>query len=480
MAGIGFELKKIYKKDGISRTLTGALYSSIVTIGPTLIVIVTILLLYLFLGMSNVSVTQREVLSSTILYVFIFSVILTAPFNSVFSRYLADKFYVEEFEDILPSYYTGILCTGGLSLLAAVPMMASLYFRGGVDLPFILAAYVMWVSAVLIFFSVTYLHATKDYKIIAIFFLIGMLLAGLLGWILYHFGVCDEIHSILYGLAFGFFCIAFSEFSYIRRYFKGNGQNYTECLTYLRRHFPIFATNLFYMIGLYVHNFVFWTTDMHLHVANTYYSHQAYDMASCLAMFTNISTIVIFTVIAETRFHDTYQRYMESVIGGTYKQIQKNKKIMFRTLSQQMSQVFGVQLAITAVLFLLILIFGVQMGFSGMILKIYPVLAAAYLGIFMMYCNIVYLYYFDDTIGSMLTGLIFLAATFLGTLVSKELAVEFFGLGAFFGMICGWTFSFFRIRWVERSFEGYVFCRYKIIETMKSSAKGKIVYRKGE
>ncbi|MFQ9873365.1 MAG: exopolysaccharide Pel transporter PelG, partial [Oscillospiraceae bacterium] len=115
MAGIGFELKKIYKKDGISRTLTGALYSSIVTVGPTLIVVVTILLLYLFLGMSNVSVTQREVLSSTILYVFIFSVILTAPFNSVFSRYLADKFYVEEFEDILPSYYTGILCTGGLS-----------------------------------------------------------------------------------------------------------------------------------------------------------------------------------------------------------------------------------------------------------------------------------------------------------------------------------------------------------------------------
>ena len=54
------------------------------------------------------------------------------------------------------------------------------------------------------------------------------------------------------------------------------------------------------MLGLYVHNFIFWTTDMRLYVANTFYTHQVYDMATCLAMFTNISTMVIFTVMAET------------------------------------------------------------------------------------------------------------------------------------------------------------------------------------
>ena len=162
MAGIGFELKKIYRKEGIARAVAGGIYSSVVTIGPTVVVIVTLLFLYLALNMMKVSFMTRELLSSTILYVFIFSIILTAPFNAVFSRYLADKFYMDEYANILPSFYTGILILGILGTGISIPVMLSLYFRGGIDLPFILAAYVFWMSSVLLFFSVTYLHATKD------------------------------------------------------------------------------------------------------------------------------------------------------------------------------------------------------------------------------------------------------------------------------------------------------------------------------
>ena len=45
MAGIGFELKKIYRKESISRGMLGVVYSSLVTIGPMMLVIVAILLL---------------------------------------------------------------------------------------------------------------------------------------------------------------------------------------------------------------------------------------------------------------------------------------------------------------------------------------------------------------------------------------------------------------------------------------------------
>ena len=39
MAGIGFELKKIYRKEGIARSAMGVLYSTLVTIGPMVLVI---------------------------------------------------------------------------------------------------------------------------------------------------------------------------------------------------------------------------------------------------------------------------------------------------------------------------------------------------------------------------------------------------------------------------------------------------------
>ena len=480
MAGIGFELKKIYRNEGISYAIRGALYSSLVTIGPTIVVIVTILLLYFFLGMSDVSMVSRELLSSTILYVFIFSSILTAPFNAVFSRYLADKFYQEEMSDVLPSYYTGLLLVSFLSMLVALPVLLSMYFRGGVDLPFVLAAYGLWASAVILFFSITYLQATKDYKIIALFFFAAMLIGGLFAAVLYFCTSCDQIHSILYGLTAAFFIVAFCEFAYIRAYFRDDSGSFTECLKYIWRYRMIFLANLFFTLGMYVHNFVFWATPEHLYAANTFYSHQAYDLATCLAVFSNISTTVIFTVVAETRFHETYQKYMESVVGGTYRQIQKNKRIMFHTLSLQLEQVFSLQLAIVCVCYLFLRIFGLYLGFGAMTMTIYPLLAAAYLGVFIMNCNIIYLYYFEATHEAMLTGFLFCSFTLIGTLISRNFGVAFYGSGLMLGMLVGFTFSFFCLRRVERNFETHIFCRYKIIDTMKSSAKGKIVYRKGD
>lgn len=455
----------------------GAGYSSLITIGPTLVITGVITVLYLALDISKVSYGERELLSTTLLWVFIFSMMMTAPFNSLFSRYLADKFYQKEYDNILPSFYVGVTMVGVLSLLMALPIMWSLYKRGGVDLPFILMAYVFWTSSVLIYFTITYLHATKDYKIIALFFFAGMAVAGVLAYVFWAVGMCDTIHSVLYGLATGFFVIAFTQFFYVRRYFKGTGSRYGECLTYFKRHFPIFATNLFYTLGLYVHNFVFWTTPMRLTVANTYVCHQSYDMATCLAMFTNISTMVLFTVLAETRFHDAYQNYMQAIIGATYNRIQVYKKIMFRTLSQQMVHVFGIQISITSVLFMVVMLLGRQY-FTGMTMEIYPVLAVSYLGIFMMYGNIVYLYYFEDRAGALLTAIIYFVCTFAGSWWSKSLTVQLFGLGAFLGMLAGWTFSFFRIRYVERNIEALIYCRHRIIDTMRSSAKGKTVYRK--
>ena len=480
MAGIGFELKKIYRKESISRGMLGIVYSSLVTIGPMILVIVAILLLYFFLGMTKVPYADRELLSSTILYTFIFSVILTSPFNVIFSRYLADKFYMEEYSNILASYYTGNSVCCIIATLMFLPVGWSLRVRGKIDLPFILAAYVQWMSLVILFFAITYLHATKDYKIIALFFVIGMAISFVVSFAFYRLAGQDAIHSIIYGLSLGFFVIAVCDFSYIKRYFKSVSNEYGECMHYLWSFKRLLGANLLYILGLYVHNFVFWTVPGRLYVASTYYSHQAYDMASCLAMFTNISVMVSFMGVVETRFHTAYKEYMEGVIGGTYKMIAKGRKKLFRTLSQQIIQVFGTQIAITSVIFLFMVLFGKKIGFDSVTMTIYPMLVVAFLGIFMMYGNIIYLYYFADMTGAFLTGALFFAVTLIASLFSSKWPIPFWGTGVFIGMLTGWTYSFFRIRWIERNLDTFIFCDYKVVDTMKSSNKGKVVYRKKE
>ena len=76
------------------------------------------------------------------------------------------------------------------------------------------------------------------------------------------------------------------------------------------------VTNFLYILGLYVHNFVFWTTDLHMIVVKSFVCVTTYDMATCLAMFTNISASVIFISRVEMYFHDRYKAYSEAVIGG--------------------------------------------------------------------------------------------------------------------------------------------------------------------
>lgn len=481
MAGIGFELKKIFKEESISSMAKGAVYSTVVTIGPTLLVVSMLVVLYIVLGFFSIGYQERELLTSVILYAFIFSVIISSPFNSVASRYIADKIFYEKYEDVLPSFYSGLFASILTGSILGIPVAAHAYFNGNVEPLFIWAGYGMFVTLLIIFFTSNYVVATKEYKIIFVDYLAGMALTFLLAVFLY-FLKFPVAECILYGMTAGFCLIAFLLFVYIHRYFPHNSKNYWEYFAYCRKFILIFLANLCYTLGLYVHNFVFWAGSDRIVVADTFISSPAYDMASCLAMFSNISMIVIFTVMAETKFHDIYQKFNESVIGGSYAKIALNKRRMFRLLIQQVSYLVMVQAIISCIMFLIANTFLPQIGFSGLTLEIYPILSGAYLTIFSMYCNIIFLYYFDDSKGAFFTALIFFVVCLFATLVSRELSPQLYGIGAFIGALSGWTFGYFRIRYLEKHFDRHIFCGAKVVEKRdgKGNTADPVIYKAGK
>lgn len=481
MAGIGFELKKIYRKEGIARGTIGIMYSTMVTIGPMILVMVAILSLYIFLGIKNVSYAERELLFSTVLYIFIFAMIFTSPINVIFSRYVADKFFKEKYDGILDSYYLGLFICGGLASLVALPIGYSLKVRGGISFEYIFLAYALWISVIILYFSITYLHATKDYKMITLFFGVGMVIGFASAFFLRRIIEVGIVFSVLTGLAIGFFTIAVLVVAYIKQYFPSMKGEYKESLSYFWSSKKILLANLFYALGLYCHNFIFWHIEGRTVVAQTFYSNQAYDLASCLAMFTNVFVMVSFTVVAETRFHEVYKEFMESVLGNTYKVITKNKRKLFRTLTQQIGQIFATQMAITSIIFILISSYGALIGVDDVTLSIYPVLTVAFLGIFIMNGNLIYLYYFDDSTGALVTGALFCMGTLIGSLWSRNLATSWWGAGVFLGMIIGLTYSYFRIRWLERNLDEFIFCGYEVVNsTTSQNPRVNVVYRKAE
>lgn len=464
MAGIGVRLNKIYGKETLTTDLIGTGYSVVVTIAPMLVVIGALMFMEWALGFSKLDFATRELFSCTILYVFIFALLTAAPFNSVLSRYMSDVIYEETYEDILPCYYLGMFFNIFLSVLVGIPFCVREFLVGRVDVLYVFTGYCGYIALVLVFYSMLYLSICKDYKKISGFFAIGMLVSILLSFLFKHFLHWSITYSMLLALTTGFSLTAALEFSVVRSYFRENSGRYKKVLEYFRTFWKLIAANLLYTVGLFVHNFVFWTTDLHMVVVKSFVCVTSYDMASCLAMFTNISASVIFISRVEMHFHERYKAYSEAVIGGRGTDIEITKKRMFRLLGSELMSLARVQFIITLVLFLICMIFLPKFGFGGMTMRIYPGLSAGYFILFLMYAEIIFLYYFNDLTGAVLTGAVFCMTTLVASFVATHFSEIWYGTGLVVGSFAGWSMAYHRIRWVEKNLDVHIFCNGTLLK----------------
>lgn len=476
MAGIGVKLNKIFEKNTITTDLVGFGYSAVVTIAPMFLVIANILLMGNVLGYSKIDYASRELFSCTILYIFIFSLLTAAPFNAVLSRYMSDVIYDERYEDILPCFEIGLLLNLVLSSILGIPFCIHEFLTGQVDMIYVFTGYSGYISLVLVFYSMLYLSICKDYKKISIFFFTGMLCSFLLSMLFVFVFSMETAYSMLLALVVGFFLTAALELAMVKRYFKKNSRRYRQVLIYFKKYWKLILTNFLYTLGLYIHNFVFWTTDLQMSVADSFICAPPYDMATCLAMFTNISASIIFISRVEMHFHERYKAYSEAVIGGRGADIKIAKDRMFGQLSAELMNLARSQFIISVVVYLLCIVILPQFGFAGLIMQIYPCLAAGYFILFIMYATIIFLYYFNDLTGAVCTAVGFCLGTLIGSVIFSRLPAIWYGLGVVAGAVIGWSIAYTRLRWIEKNMDIHIFCKGRMLERGKGKKPSGKVY----
>lgn len=458
MAGIGIRLNRIFAKNTITTHLYGFAYSTVVTIAPMLLVIIAIILMQLILGFSKVGYASRELYSCTVLYIFIFALLTASPFNAVLSKYMSDVIYNETYEDILPCYYFGLVINVIFSSVCAIPFCIWEHIVGKVPVYYVFTGFCGYMALVLVFYSMLYLSICKDYKMISAFFLIGMVITVLLSIILVYIFYVEVTYAMLLSLTIGFFITACLEFALIKSYFTENSGKYKEVYAYFKKYWKLILTNFLYILGLYTHNFVFWGTDMRMVVVDTFVCMTSYDMASCIAMFTNITASVLFISRVEMHFHERYRAYSEAVIGGRGMDIENAKSRMFRQLSEELMNLVRIQFIISVVIFFICITILPYFGFGGLVMKIYPCLAVGYFILFTMYSAIIFQYYYSDLTGALMTSVFFWLGTLLGSIFATFLPPMWYGIGFVIGSLIGWTVAYFRIRYIEKNLDIHIFC----------------------
>ncbi len=474
MAGIGVKLNRIFSKESIVMDLVGFGYSMMVTVTPMFVIIGNVMLMSSVLGYDTLGYARRNLFSATLLYIFIFSLLTASPFNAVLSRYLSDVIYDETYEDIMPCYYVGALLNILLSSAVGIPFCVREYLVGGVDLYFVFTGFCGYIALVLVFYSMLYLSICKDYQKISVFFFVGMAVAFLISLLLVYVLKMEVAFSMLLSLSLGFLLTAVLEMSTIRRYFQRNSNRYKKVFLYFKKYWKLVVVNFCYTLGLYIHNFVFWDTRLKMVVADSFVMAPVYDMATCLGMLTNISATVIFITRVEMHFHSRYKTYSEAVTGGRWQDIQNTKRRMFRQLAGELLSLVRIQFIISVVMYLVLLVFLPQFGFSGMTMQIYPCVAAGYFILFVMYAGVIFLYYFNDLNGAVLTSVLFCLTTFLGSRFSRNLPEIWYGMGLLAGAFAGFCAAYLRLRWVERHLDEHTFCQgllFPVKKAKKPSAK---------
>jgi len=480
MAGIGIRLNRIFSKNTITTNLFGFGYSVVITIAPMFVVILAVMLMQALLGFSRLAYAPRELYSCTVLYIFIFALLTASPFNAVLSKYLSDVIYNETFADILPCYYVGLVMNIVLSCALGIPFCVREYLVGHVDIFFVFAGYCGYIALVLVFYSMLYLSICKDYKKISFFFLIGMTVTVLLSLVLVYLGGVEATYAMLVSLDVGFLVTGSLELALVKSYFRENSGRYREVLHYFKKHWQLVVTNFLYTCGLYVHNFVFWTTDMRMVVADSFVCMSSYDMATCIAVFTNITASVIFISRVEMHFHERYKSYSEAVIGGRGIDIESAKQRMFSQLAEELMNLVRIQFIISVVIFFLCIIVLPQFGFGGMVMRIYPCLAAGYFILFTMYAAIIFQYYYNDMIGAVMTSGSFFLATMAGSIFATKLSSIWFGIGLVIGSTVGWCVAYHRLRVMEKTLDIHIFCVGNILKRGRGKKPSNKVYEKQE
>lgn len=478
MAGIGIKLQKIYEKKTILSHLAGFGYSTVVTIAPMFLVIGNVMLMSAVLGFDSVEYARRGLFSGTLMYIFIFSLLTASPFNAVLSRYMSDVIYEEHYEDIMPCFNMGLLLNIIFSCAVGIPFCVREYMTGQVNLLFVFTGFCGYISLVLVFYSMLYLSICKDYQKISLYYFLGMAAAFAMAYVLVKVFHREIVYSMLLSLTSGFFLIAVLELATIKRYFRRNSNHYRPVLTYFGKYWKLVVINFLYTLGLYIHNFVFWGTGLQMKVADSFVLAPSYDLATCLAMFTNISATIIFISRVEMYFHERYRDYSEAVIGGRWEDIENTKLRMFRQLAGELQNLARIQFIISVVVYLICLIVLPGLGYSGRVMQIYPCLAVGYFILFLFYAEIIFLYYFNDLTGALVATVSFCLITFFVSRAAVSWEYLWYGSGLVVGSFVGFTVAYARLRWVERHMDEHIFCKGTLFPEKKGKMPDPVVYKK--
>ncbi len=273
------------------------------TSGAWLISIITLLSIK-FLMKDIITKELYDLFLTIIIYSFIFSMIITAPFINMINRYLGDKIYLKEYDSILPIFISSFILIAPVSYLSSFYYVR--YFTNLGDFSFVIAQF--FTSLSILWLIMIFITIFKHFAIINFSFLIGMIISIVLIKYLFH----DDLYSLILGfnsgvlftvsvlvakLKYDFTFRSYFDFSFLKE----------------KKYYLFFLSGLLLYLALWTDKFMYWASGYGVEIEKGFYFFPEYDFVIFISYLVIIPVNSYLTVYINDVFNIEQKQYFKAI-----------------------------------------------------------------------------------------------------------------------------------------------------------------------
>ncbi len=426
MAGIGFELRKLLRKQTYGGLLQAYAFAGIISSGPWVLSIIGIMLIGL---LSVGAVFPKEAISQfqvTVTYLFLISLIATGLVQLSFTRFVADRTFAKDEAAILPNFNGLILLTMGASALLAFPFAALLFPEQTVlyRLLFVMGLAVMsaiWIATV-------FLTGMKHYRAIVLIFLLGYGATLVLALL---FRRSLGLEGLLLGFVLGHYLLLMGMIWLVYRNYHSDRFIAFDIWKPGAMYRSLMAAGFLFNLGAWVDKLMFWYyPSTGQQVIGPLHASVIYDFPIFLSYLSVIPGMAIFLVRIETDFVEYYVKFYDAVReGATLDFIERMRNHMVYHVQHGLFDIAKIQTIAVLVTFALGGVLLESLGISTLYLPLLyvDVVGAALQVVLLGILNI--LFYLDQRRSVVLLTAALPLANIVFTAISLKLGAAWFGYG---------------------------------------------------
>ena len=472
MAGIGFELKKLFRATGVLSMLRAYGYTGMVTAGPMLLGVCFLLSINYIGKAAGLVKADQDLLVCMITYCLIASMVINSIFSMVMTRYIADLLYEEKEKDVLPSMeglFALVLPIGGALWIAFL-------INAGIDFYLCVLNFTLFVELLVAWTEMNYLTAIKDYKGILlsyVYAIIFAVLVALFGCSIYG----ASLYVLMLSVSVGYGVMIVYDMMLLYRYFPNSQENHFAFLPWFDEYSDLMLVGFFTNIGLFSHLVIAWFSKVGVKIKGLYYGAPQHDVAALFAFITILITTINFVASVEVNFYPKYRRYYDLFNGtGSISEIEQAEKEMMTVLEHELVYTARRQFYGTAIILSvgLVVLERLPLGFDALMEGYFRILSVGYGAYAVGNVLMLILMYFTDYKDARNAAALFGIMTTVLSIASLWLEPKFYGFAFAISSIFYLIFSLKRLMVYTEKLPYHILSTQPIVAEPKYGAGSKL------